>query len=94
MSQNNSKPIYLSGNKYPLLEPDLELTRGYQDNQENDEIIESCFPSLNNKEKITNFWLCFVLGNKLNIKFISFFFIYFKEARYIYFPSFRMKIIS
>lgn len=76
MSKESSKPIYLAANKYPLLssaEVDVELAHENPEKcAENDNVIESCMPSLNNKEKITNFWLCFILG-----KFISLLLVFF-----------------
>lgn len=76
MSKESSKPVYLAPNKYPLLssaEVDVEVTHENPERcQENDIVIESCMPWLNNKEKITNFWLCFILG-----KFISLFLLFF-----------------
>ena len=70
MSSNNSKPVYLTNPKqYPLLSNDDNnegetLPRDPENCEESDAQIQSCMPSLNNKGKLMNFWLCFLLGMK------------------------------
>jgi hypothetical protein len=67
-TDNNSKPVYLSAKKYPSLSSydSNALNVGLKD-PENcveppDTQIESCIPTLNNRGKLTNFSICFVLG--------------------------------
>ena len=66
MSKNNSKPVYLSSNKYPTLSNENPLlgenVRDPEICEENEPQMQSCMPQLNNKGKLTNFWLCFILG--------------------------------
>lgn len=63
---SKSKPIYEPKNYIPLLENnDKNSAVDYElENQEQNPQTDSCMPALNNKGKLTNFWLCFIIGKK------------------------------
>lgn len=74
-----SKPVYLATNYIPLLETNemnQPVDHDLENREESNAQSQSCMPSLNNKGKLTNFWLCFILG-------------FFKPFAFIFFLIFR-----